>query len=1106
MPTNKNLFLLPLFICLLGLGFSQPLAPKYQSFHLAPGLTQDDYTPGVVILKVKPEFRSLCAPDRLDVPLLDLVLSHLQVHTIQKTIPNAQPPAESENALGQKMVDLSLIYEVWFDPNIDIEYAVNMVLSSDAVEYAEPLFAYQLFYDPSDTDTASQYYLGPMQFREAWDVSKGDSSIAVGIIDTGTSFTHDELENKVLININDPVDGIDNDNNGFIDDYRGWDFGGATTVPTVPLTDNEPRYIGNDHGVLVAGPVAAETDNALCIAAPGFNTRYVPIKVTVDQGDVIVRGYHGVIYAADLGLPIMNLSWGGTQWSQFGEDAVNYAVINKGSSVFAACGNTPTDVVFYPASYPNAISVGGTQSGDDVWLTDPTFGSSYAYLVDICAPARNIKVPSGNSGCWGGATGTSLASPIACGVAGLVKAHYPGYTNMQVAQRVRVTADDLYSTWPGVYGNKMGRGRVNAYRALTDTTASVRVLNIDFTDPDGDAVFQPGDTIDIYAEFINYLDPVQNLSITLSSPSGSATVLSNANTFQVGDLGMMESSGTCLAPFRVAISPLASANSRIYLKFTYQGDNYQDQEYWEHRISPTYINLDANLIQTSLNSRGNFGFTDFPTSPKGQGFKYDGDINQISEGGFMIGTSATKVSDVVRNQTGNQDANFQSVKAVKHLAPGPIGDEEGHAEFTDAPAGANALGVTVRQHAYQFSQNPDEDYVIFEYVITNDQTTPLVDAYAGLFADWEVGWWVVNRSQYWQADRMVTVFDDNVGTAYSYTAMSLITPDSLHAYAAHEDTWGFTNADKWHALTAHPDSAQSDTADIFQTLSAGPFTIAPGDSHIVAFALFGGETVPQLQNIASAAKTKYYCLIRNATMPTVELGPDILDCNAPATYTLDAGAGYANYQWNTGDSTQTVSVNSTGTFEVRVTDGNGCWDWEKIEVVIDPGVTANMTVSATTVLPGDTIFFDDTTPGATKYYWDFGDGSNGSVQPSTYHIYSQSGTFTVMHIASNGTCHDTLYQTLDVLIGRAEVFSREDLKVWPNPANDLLHFEVTHDFTGEVSFQLHSLTGQRVRSQTGYKNEAVYRETCHLNGLPSGIYIGHLQLGEERQSFKIVIE
>ena len=877
---------------------------------------------------------------------------------------------------------------------------------------------------------------------------------------------------------------------------------------TVPLVDNDPTYVSADHGVLVAGAAVAEPDNGNCIAAVGFNTNYVPIKVSSDGGDVIVKGYHGIIYGADLGLPILNCSWGGTSYSYFGQDAVDYAVVNKGSSIFVACGNTPVDVVFYPASYSNCMAIAGTQGSDAVWFTDPTFGTSYSYLVDIAAPARNVKVPARNSNCWGGATGTSMAAPIACGVAGLVKAQFPGYTNMQVAQRVRVTADDLYSSWPGSYQNKMGRGRINALRALTDTSASVRVLDIDFVDSDGNNKIQPGDTVDIYVEFINYLDPVQDLTVTMSSPSNAVTVLPSGNAYYVGDLAMMQQSGTCLAPFRVVISPAAASDSRVFFKFDYDGTNYNDQEYWEKRIHPSYIDLHSNLIETSMNSRGNFGYTDFPTAPKGRGFKYDGDLNYLGEGGFMIGTSASRVSDVVRNQNSLQDSDFQGTQAVQKLAPGPIADEEGHAVFNDNGAGGNALGVTVRKHAYQFAESPDEDYVIFEYVITNDNSSPLVDAYAGIFADWEVGWWVVNRSQYWPGDRMVTVFDDVVGTPFYYSGMSLITADSMHAYAAHESSWGFTTADKWHALTAHPDSAQSDTADIFQTISAGPFTIAPGDSHIVAFALFGGTTVADMQATAAAAKHKYNCFVRSGTMAPVALGSDILDCDAPATHTLDAGAGYASYLWNTGDSTQSITVNATGDFHVRVSDGNGCWDWDNVSVVIDSGITAAMTVSTTSIFVGDSINFSANTPDATKYYWDYGDGSAGSVQPSATHTYTAAGTYTVMHVVSNGVCNDTLYETItvDTFVSIDPLFETGELKVYPNPAREQITLEWISGYVGTVEYRIVTVLGETVRKGAARKSNDEFRERVDLSGLPSGVYVGQIRIGEVEKSFKILVE
>ena len=355
---------------------------------------------------------------------------------------------------------------------------------------------------------------------------------------------------------------------------------------------------------------------------------------------------------------------------------------------------------------------------------------------------------------------------------------------------------------------------------------------------------------------------------------------------------------------------------------------------------------------------------------------------------------------------------------------------------------------------------------------------------------------------------MVTVFDDVIGTAYHYSGMSLITQDSMHAYAAHEDTWGYSTADKWHALTQHPDSAQSDTADIIQFISAGPFTIAPGDSHIVAFALFSGTTLPELQSTAAAAKHKYECFIRGNDLTAVDLGADILDCNAPGTHTLDAGSGYASYLWNTGDSSQTITINSSGSYQVRVSNGTGCWDWDTQEVAIDSGVTAGMNASAINIIAGDTVQFTDNSADATKYYWDFGDGSPGSIQPNPEHIYTSSGTFTVTYVVSNGICNDTTTETIT-----ASPFVSRDLKneagkltLFPNPAQDRVILEFTSSFRGETEYTLLDLYGRNLHKSRKLKSSAILREEMNLGKWSPGIYLVQVRYGTSVETFKLLLE
>ena len=1093
MIKSSTVYLLAGLALLLNISFSQHLSPKHQSFSLPPGVTESDYVEGNIILKVKPEFAIHCSPDRIDIPVLKKFFDVINVSYLGRTFPHSTKPRKPKNELGQEMVDLTLIYELFYTSDHEMTDAVNLLLGTGVLEYAEPRYQYKLLYEPNDADSAGQYYLNQVHAWEAWDITKGDTNVVIGIIDTGTSFTHPDLVGKHKFNTAEIIDGLDNDSDGYIDNNRGWDFGGVIVAGSPPPQDNDPTYAGSGsagHGVIVTGPAAAATDNTECIASIGFNTHFLPVKVTVDNGSIVVRGYEGIVYAADHGAGILNLSWGGPGWSQYGLDVVNYATINKGCLLVAAAGNTPDDIRFYPACYQNVIGVPGTQINSDIWFDTGSFGSTWNYLLDVAAPAQSIKTTQNHTGCTASfATGTSLASPIVCGAAALVKAAYPSYNYIQCGQRVRVTANDtIYDINPG-YDEKLGAGELDVYNALTKTTPGIRILDINYTDGDDD-ILNIGDTVDVQARFINYLDSTHNLTITLSTPNVGEFEILNSSLY-VGATGTMDTIGACFVPFRIVIKATAANDFFGYLKFSYtDSPSYSDWEYYPLEVNPTFENIFASKIHTSLDSKGHIGHTNFPNTAYGLGITYKDDIGTMTEGGFLIGTSPTKVSNNIRNTTSTaQIAGFQAVTPVSKATPGKYGDQEVYAVYNDDGMGVDALKVKVHQNAYEFKYAPDDDYLIMEYEIINEDTDTLRDAYAGMFIDWDLAWFSNNFSTYVPADRMTYIWEP-FGTSYEYIGMGMVSADSMHAFAKSVSSFGFTTAEKFTAISSAPDSANSDTTDLVSFISGGPFNIAPSDTHRVAFVIMGGDSLAELSAAANAARKKYNCLIRGS-MPTVELGPDIHDCDGPGTFPLNAGTGYSSYSWNTGATSPSISADSNGTYVVTVTNGSGCIDWDEIELYTGSGLSATYNVSATSVFVGDTVYFDDLTPGAAKWGWDFADGSDGEILPSVFHHWTTPGLYNVRLIVSNFDCNDTVFIpiTVDTIVGTIDPFSTSQIRLFPNPSEGSATLSLSGNYKGRFSVEVTDILGHKSQYKTLSKiNEGSVSTTINGATLPAGIY------------------
>jgi len=830
----------------IALGIFIPNISAQERYVLPDGITEADYLQGHIIFKFLPSEK-----DNFSNRDLQNVFSKINVIDIKQKFPFSPVPKEKYNQYGMPLTDLSLIYELSYSSNTEIDYAINLLLECGLLEYAVPHIIPQLLYTPNDPNIGSQYYLSNIQAYQAWDIHQGDSNYVVGITDTGIEFAHPDLVNAVKYNYNDPEDGIDNDNDGYVDNFKGWDMGAF---------DNNPQYDQIGHGIHVTGISSASTDNTFGMAGVSFNCKVLPVKVDNQYGNLIAT-YEGVIYAAEHGADFINCSWGSTYSSgQYGQDIINYVTHNCSALVLAAAGNSNNEIPFYPASYTYVMGVAATNISDVKWAN-----SSYGYTVDISAPGHAIY------SCWAGSSftnsdGTSMASPIVAGCAAFVASYYPSLNYLQIAERLRNTSDYIDTIAGNLpYATMLGSGRVNLYRAITDTfRPGVRMIDYDVTDNDNE-IYGPGDTLDITMQIINYLEDSDSLYAVLECLDPWVEMVDSS--WYIGVLPTMQDTFNLTTPFRLRIKSNTPPSTKLnfIVHFVDTPFNYNSPDYFFFSINKDYMDLDTNLIITTITSHGNIGYNDLENYIQGQGFRFDGASSIIAGSGFMFGTSSQKVSDNLYSIIEPLDSDLVSTSFVQEINHPYFGDQCIMSEYNDSGAdSAYQNHISVTQYAYAWNTPADENYIIVRYEIVNTDTLDITGAYAAYFADWDILTEDANRCYYDTAtSSLITITTDSS----RFVAIKLLTPSNSYHYAGDIDgfngsvtlTDGFTDMEKYTMMITNREAAGTEINgnDVTSMMSSGPHNIAIGDTLEVSFAIIAGYTYNDIMSGAEAAQLRY---------------------------------------------------------------------------------------------------------------------------------------------------------------------------------------------------------------------------------------------------------
>ncbi|RMG74756.1 MAG: PKD domain-containing protein, partial [Bacteroidetes bacterium] len=629
---------------------------------------------------------------------------------------------------------------------------------------------------------------------------------------------------------------------------------------------------------------------------------------------------------------------------------------------------------------------------------------------------------------WGG---TSASSPIVAAAVALTQAHFPHYSGFQAAQRVRITADDVYAVNPG-YRYKLGQGRVNMFQALSaPALPAIRIEEGHIFDQDGDQAFAAGDTLVLNMDFRNHLDSAQALQVRIRIPSfyqNYIEVLDSVHT--QGVVGAMEgfASGDAL---RIRLKPGISEDFPLAIQFHYQDPvlGYQDFEVYEFWVNASWLNVTANHLHTTLTSRGNIGFNDFIFQQQGLGLRYKQRRNVLFEGGFLVGTNSLQVSDHIRNLS-SRDSDFLVLAPIEQVEMAPIADFEASTRFNDETA-LVPLGVEVDCRAFAFSDSAYRDFILLRYILTNTGPSPITPVYAGLFADWDIapyfsrGNLVTRNACSYDLGRKLVYAFDRTGADPTYYGMSLLSSQAFRSYVVSQpSSFFFNGAGKFQALSNVPSAATAtaglsdDGVDLMQFISGGVGTMNAGQSDTLVFALLAQDDLAGLFQAQTQAAEAYRCRVRGE-------GP-----NTP------------------------------------------------------------FALSDSLLPPGQSLQLTDQNPGADSWSWDFGDGNTATGATAT-HTYAAAGTYSLSLVVTRASCTERHTRTLTVTgtnaLADAAVGPR--VRLFPNPSRG--HMTVETQVPSPIRLRLTDLQGRVL--QAGPLPLQGQRGQVSLDGLASGVYLLHLQ-------------
>ena len=863
---------------------------------LASDISAADYLPGKIYIKITPGKIGLTENSRLTGNrFIDRLL-----------VDNGAVVKQKAFHIGKKsdFTGLSRVYLFELNADADIESLAQQISLYEGVEYAAPAplrllndayfspkYSPQLIdHIPDDPLYSLQWHLPSIFAPAAWDVDQGDPSVVIAIVDNGVDWDHPDLAANIWLNPNEIVNGIDDDNNGFIDDIRGWDFFSSDNDPS---TDFDPPDDSNFHGTHVAGLAAAASDNAIGGAGLAPDCRIMTIKA--GQAETITNSIEGIVYAYENGAKVINCSYGSNFYSPLEEDAINNAYA-AGTIIIAAAGNDNINVPNYPAANEYAVSVAALASDNR-----KAYFSNFHSTIDISAPGLEIFstwVTASGTPTYGFTSGTSMSSPIVAGVAALMFSVNPELTVQQAVVKMQNTSDDIYSVNPNYLGC-LGAGKINAFRAIGESLPGIRFASYEIDDSqggDGDNIPEPGDTLSLIVNLANSFQTAYQVSAQLSTTHSQVFILQSASNF--GDILSGNIANNSSNPYRIYLDYMSPGEE---VNFTLEVQTLNGYDFlinFTMIVNPPYANHNIGNVIATITNFAALGYQSNPYNygslAMGMGFRYPyNGPNALYHGSMVLAASSNRLcASIFRESVFPQEFEWVDEEPIVMETPGALSDQQSSVIYHDHNIFLpNFLpSVSVEQNTYAFADPPDDDYIIIEYKFTNIADTSLSNCLVGLFMDWDIGLYPnLNSVGYSASHGAGYMFASG---SYIYGVAPLNYPvcshraidNTLYTYGA----YGLNDANLYNFLSGQLGSSTAANGEYSHSISVSGIDIVPDTAVTVAFALVAGDNLDDFLNNCDQAKIKYAFITASslasvtAPLPKMTLTPPL-----PNPFNLD---------------------------------------------------------------------------------------------------------------------------------------------------------------------------------------------------------------------------